>query len=361
MCERLIDLYGNNSDLDPLIEQAQQRLRENTIDRSELQQLAEWITTDPQLTKGPLTEDFERQFAEFLDSEHAIMVNSGSSANMIMVYALMQAGRLRNNKVIAPAISWVTTVTPMIQLGLETLLCDCDTTTLGLDPDHFEQLCEEHRPSLAILVHVLGHPNQMERLQEIATRYDVILIEDTCEAFGTSQNGRMLGTLGAAGSFSFYFGHQMSTIEGGMVVMQDRDLKNVAKSMRAHGWARDVDAELRSKLEHKWNINELRSLYTFYYPGFNCRSSDLNAFLGISQLDKAAEMTRARQSNFERYVTRLAGHYWTQSSEYDELSSFAFGTVVANPVEVFHALRGRFGVFFAVFIAPAHVPATALE
>lgn len=317
------------------------KLADNTLEKEELLRLAEWIGTDPQLTKGPLTEEFEAQFAEWMGCDHAVMVNSGSSANMIMVYALMQSGRLRNDKIIAPAISWVTTVTPGMQLGLETLLCDCDHTTLGMDPAHFEQLCEEHRPSMAILVHVLGHANRMAELQAIADRYDVILIEDSCEAFGTVHQGKKLGTLGASGSFSFYYGHQMSTIEGGMVVMQDRELKNIAKSLRAHGWARDIDPELRASLEQKHDINELRSLYTFYYPGFNCRSSDLNAFLGISQLKKADDVTRVRQNNFAQYAELLGSDYWMQTSEYDELASFAFGTVVENPTEVYHHLRSK--------------------
>lgn len=317
------------------------KLADNTLERSELERLCAWIATEPRLTKGPLTEEFEGKFAQFLGSEHAVMVNSGSSANLIMVYALMQAGRLRNKTIIAPAISWVTTVSPAIQLGLDVHLCDCDTTTLGYDPEHFEQLCKEHRPSMAILVHVLGHAGQMDRLQDIADRYEVILIEDACEAFGSVQRGRHLGTIGAAGSFSFYYGHQMSTIEGGMVVMQDRELMNVARSLRAHGWARDLDGDMRAALEKEHNINELRSLYTFYYPGFNCRSSDLNAFLGITQLDKADDSTKVRERNFDRYVEALGSEFWVQSSDYDSLASFAFGTLVEDPVEVYQRLKAE--------------------
>lgn len=181
------------------------KLAEDTIDQEELKALSDWILTGSQLTKGPITIELEQQFAAYMNSKHALFVNSGSSANLVMAASMLELGRLRNHIAIAPAVSWVTTVTPFIQLGYETMLCDCNKTNLGIDLEHFEQLCIQHRPSVAIIVHVLGHPNDMEAIAAICDRHDVILLEDSCEALdSTYKNGQKLGTFGNAGSFSFY-------------------------------------------------------------------------------------------------------------------------------------------------------------
>ena len=147
-----------------------------------------------------------------------MLFRSGSSANLLMVAALKEAGRLRNNNAIAAGVSWVTTVSPFLQLGFNVQLADCETTSLGLDLNHVEDLCRRCKPSVLILVHVLGHCGDMNSVREICQRYGVILLEDSCEALGSSYKGKKLGTFGAAGSFSFYYGHHISTIEGGMVI-----------------------------------------------------------------------------------------------------------------------------------------------
>jgi len=317
------------------------KLADQTLNALELERLCKWIIKGKQLTKGPLTVKFENKFSEILGANYVSFVNSGSSANMLAFYALLKSGRLRSRVVVAPAISWVTTITPALQFGMDIHLCDCDSKSLGLDLSHFDELCKRHKPDLAILVHVLGHPNKLDEVQEICRRYGVILIEDACEALGSSYKQKYVGTFGDVGTFSFYYGHQMSTIEGGMIVTKDRTLHNIVRSMRAHGWARDIDEDFRMDWEKKYNIDELQSLYTFYYPGFNCRSTDLNAFLGISQLDQIRKITQIRQNNYEYYCSLLKDDYWVQTSEYSALSSFAFGTLVKNRLEVFKHLQNR--------------------
>lgn len=314
------------------------RLAEDTIESHELDALCEWIKGGPRLTKAELTREFELRFSEYVGSRHSVFVNSGSSANLLMLYGLDMAGRLPRRRVIAPAISWSTTVAPAIQLRMEIELCDCDTVTLGIDPEHFESLCRTFKPDVAIVVHVLGHPCRMDDILSICDRYGVILLEDACEALGTRVAGRHAGTIGAAGSYSLYFGHQLSTIEGGVITTDDRELYNVFMSLRAHGWARDLDPDVKTAWERDYDIDEVRSLYTFYYPGFNFRPTDLNAFLGLSQLKKADEVAIARQANFAAYRDALAPAFWAQQSDADQLSSFAFGTFVKNRVDVHLAL-----------------------
>ena len=286
------------------------KLADNTITTDELENLSKWVTSNPQLTKGDLTLEFERIFADYIGSQYAIYVNSGSSANLLMIYSLLESGRLRNKQAIVPAVSWITTLSPLVQLGFTPHLCESDSETLGVDLNHFEQLCKEHRPAVAIIVHVLGHPNKMKELVSICQKYDVLLLEDACEALGTVQDYNKLGNFGVAGSFSFYYGHHISTIEGGMVTSNDNELYNIMLSIRSHGWSRDVEGYYKVSWAKEHNIDPVRELYTFYYPGFNLRSTDLNAFLGISQMQKIDEIAERREQNFIQYQSRLAKRFY---------------------------------------------------
>lgn len=312
-------------------------LAEDTISHEELESLSAWILAGNRLTKNGETLAFEAEFEEYMGVKHAIVTNSGSSSNLLMIYALKEAGYLRNNKVIAPAVSWVTTVSPLMQFGFDVSLCECDAQNLGLDIDHLEQLCKTERPALMILVHVLGHANHMDEIQHICKKYDVLLIEDSCESLGSELNGRKLGGLSTAGSFSFYYGHHISTVEGGMVVTNDTDLYHVMLSLRSHGWSRDLPAEIRNGLMAEHGIDEFRNLYTFYYPGFNLRSTDLQAFIGRSQLKKLDRITVDRERNYNTYRAAL-GDFFCQTSSTDPMSSFAYGTLIENRNEVFEHL-----------------------
>ena len=316
------------------------RLAEDTITMDELSALSDWMLAGHRLTKAEETVKFEDQFSTWIGSRHAVFVNSGSSANLLMIAALDQAGMLRNRRAVAASVSWVTTVSPLLQLGFETRLCDCDPVNLGLDLGHLEHLFQTHQPSLLILVHVLGHANHMREIAKLCERYDVILLEDSCEALGSEFSNRKLGTLGIAGSFSFYYGHHISTIEGGMVVTDDDDLHQMMLSLRSHGWSRDLSPERRDALTAKHNIDEFRNLYTFYHAGFNLRSTDLQARLGQSQLNKIDDIIQIRERNFGAYATALPD-YFAQASDSSPLSSFAYGTMIENRLETFERLRAE--------------------
>lgn len=313
-------------------------LAEETISKEELESLSKWILAGNRLTKAGETLDFEEEFRDWLGSSHAVFTNSGSSSNLLMIYALKQAGMLKNNKAIAAAVSWVTTVAPLMQFGFDVSLCDCDQKNLGLDINHLEYLCKTQNPSVLILVHVLGHANHLKEIQEICQRYNVILLEDSCEALGSTCYGKKLGSFGEAGSFSFYYGHHISTIEGGMVVTDNSDLHQMMLSLRSHGWSRDLSQKRRDELTAQFNVDKFRNLYTFYYPGFNLRSTDLQAFLGRSQLKKLDQIGVIRQRNFNLYRKYLDG-FFSQSSPTELLSSFAYGTFVENRLEVAHFLQ----------------------
>ena len=317
-------------------------LAKNTIDEDDISYLINWLKTHPRLTKGKETVTFEEKWSKWLGVKHSVYVNSGSSANLAIIYALKAANMLSNNKVIVPAISWSTTVAPIMQFGLEPILCDASKDNLGLDVSHFKALCEEHKPSAVILVHVLGMPCHMKEIQKICKDNKVHLIEDTCESVGSLYDNKKLGTFGLASSFSFYYGHHLSTIEGGMICTNDTKFYNILKSLRCHGWDRDLDVDIQKKLRKDNNIDDFRALYTFYYPGFNLRSTDLQAYIGIKQLNKLDEMNKIRNENFLFYQDKIKNNYWKPRIESNMMvSNMAYPVITPKIKELIIALNNN--------------------
>lgn len=307
------------------------KLVNDTIDVSDIKKLIEWLMTNPKLTKGDLTIKFEKMWSNWLGCKYSVFVNSGSSANLAAIYSLILSGKLKNNKIIVPAVSWVTTVTPAIQLGLEPIMCDCDMGNLGLDIEHLKELIKNENPSAIILVHVLGFPNHMEEIVKLCNENNILLIEDTCESIGSKYNDKNLGTFGDLSTFSFYFGHHMSTIEGGMVSTNDEDLYHILLSIRSHGWDRDLPKSKQTELREKYEINNFKSLYTFYYPGFNLRSTDLQAFIGINQMDKIDDIVYKRNRNYLKYKNGINNKFWDISpTDSSFISNFSYPIITKN-------------------------------
>jgi CDP-6-deoxy-D-xylo-4-hexulose-3-dehydrase len=307
------------------------KLVKDTIDNSDINKLINWLGTAPKLTKGPLTVEFEKRWSKWLGVKYSVFVNSGSSANLASIYSLLLSGKLKNNKIVVPAVSWVTTVTPAIQLGLNPIMCDCDINNLGLDVDHLKKIIIEEKPSAIILVHVLGFPNHMNEILKLCKENNIYLIEDTCESMGSKYQDKKLGTLGDISTFSFYFGHHISTIEGGMISTNDEELYHILLSIRSHGWDRDLPEEKQIKLRKKYNVDNFRSLYTFYYPGFNIRSTDLQAFIGLNQLKKLDEIIINRNKNYELYREGILNDFWSVSPPDNSfISNFSFPIITKN-------------------------------
>ena len=306
-------------------------LVKDTIDEKDINLLIEWLKTKPILTKNKLTKEFEEKFSKYQGRKHSVYLNSGSSANLAMIYSLLVSNKLKNKNIIVPAVSWTTTVTPIIQFGLNPILCDCDKETLGLDIDHLTQLIEKYSPSAILLVQVLGFPNKMDEIIKLCQDNDIILLEDSCESLGSTYNGIKTGSFGLMSSFSFYFGHHISTIEGGMICTDDFELYNILKSIRAHGWNRDLDEPFKSELKNNFEIDEFKDLYTFYYAGFNLRSTDLQAFIGINQLDKIGKIVHIRQYNYYYYNELVKNDYW-KITDFTNcyISNFAYPIIHPN-------------------------------
>lgn len=286
------------------------KLVKDTISNTEIDNLCSWLSTYPKLTKGPLTEEFESKWSEWQGSKYSVFLNSGSSANLAMLYALKISNRLKNNKIVLPCVSWVTTISPAIQFDMKLILCDTDTETLGLDVDCLEKICKEHNPACIMLVHVLGIPNKLKEIKDICKKYDVILLEDSCESVGSIVDNKKTGTFGLMSSFSTYYGHHFSTIEGGFVCTDDFELYEILKSIRSHGWSRDLSNQTKQTLQKEHDIDDFKNLYTFYYPGFNLRATDVQAFLGINQLKTLDERNNKRYKNLLKYDQLINNTYW---------------------------------------------------
>jgi CDP-4-dehydro-6-deoxyglucose reductase, E1 len=307
-------------------------LAENTIDADDLADLADWLRTNPWLTLGPLTQEFERQYAAWLGTRHATFVNSGSSANLLMYAAALCSGRLPNRKIVVPAVSWATTVAPAIQLGFEPIMCDADARTFGLNVVHLERLLRSHEPAAVILVHVLGVPVDMEPVVRLRDRYRFLLLEDACAAMGSRYDGRLVGTFGDLSAFSFYFGHHLSTIEGGMVCTNDEDLHDLLLMLRSHGWPKDLSPGKEARRARQHGILEFNRRFAFYVPGFNVRSTDLNARLGLGQMKKMAYVLGRRVENHAIYESRFrrADRFTCQANPRATICSISFAALASS-------------------------------
>lgn len=307
-------------------------LAEATIDQKDVEELADWLRTNPWLTQGPLVREFEEQWASWLGVRHAVFVNSGSSANLLMYYAALLSGCLKNRKVVVPALSWATTVAPAFQLGFEPLMCDADQRTFGLDMGYLERLLKQHDPALVIIVPTLGIPNNMDELMRLKERYGFLLMEDCCPALGSRYKGRLVGTFGEMSSMSFYFGHHLSTIEGGMISTNDEALNDILLHTRSHGWAKDIAPEKEEYLARKRDVLPFNRVFTFYHPGFNVRSTDLNARIGLGQMKKVGWVVQRRVENHRRYQERFlqSPDYHVPTNSDAEICSISFVALASS-------------------------------
>ena len=301
-----------------------------TIDNKDIDALCEWLKTYPRLTKGDLTLQFESQWAEYIGTKYSVFVNSGSSANLLMIYALKELGRL-NGKVIVPSVGWVTTISPLIQFGIEPVMVDADKKTFGINLKQTEELLKTEEISAIIFVQVLGVPHYKEQLLKLSEKYNVPLLEDSCAALGSSyEDGTMVGQVGVMSTFSFYFGHQFSTIEGGMVNTDDEDIYHMLLMLRSHGWGKDLPKDLYKQKMNDNNVDSFHEPFTFLVPGFNLRSTDLQSYLGLMQVEKADWISERRTRNHLEYGKRLSENFEFQDWGNDNPCSISFGVLAKN-------------------------------
>lgn len=318
----------------------------DTIDTEDVTSLINWLGQKeiPQLTKGPITKEYEAKFSKWLGTNHSVFVNSGSSAILLGLAALKFGGKLKNNRIVVPDVSWATDVSTPLILGMDTFVVDCNQEDLSADLNHLEQLFKEEKPAAFILVSVLGLVPDMDRIVDLCKTYDVLLIEDTCESMGSEYHGQKLGTFGCMSFFSTYFGHHISTIEGGMVCTNDKEINDLLLMIRSHGWDRDLDEAAAQELAEKNNVKDFDRLFTFYLPGLNVRATDLQAKIGLNQVDKIDKFAKIRNENFLNYNERLkysSNLFSPTQSNHDFVSSFCYPVVLQERDKCIAELRAN--------------------
>ncbi len=274
-------------------------LNASTLGTEEIDAAIAVLRSD-RVTMGSRCEEFERIFAGYVGVGHAIMVNSGSSANLLAMFALVNAlcppsgGRRRlkpGDEVIVPAVTWSTTVWPIVQAGCVPRFVDSDPNTLQVRPETIEAAISDKTRAI-FLVHILGNAVDTARIRAIAKERGLWILEDTCESLGVRRDGRFAGTTGDIGTYSFYFSHHITTIEGGMVVTNDDDMADLLRALRAHGWVRNM----KQSEKYRASFPDVDPRFMFITTGFNVRPTEINAAIGIPQLAKLAGYNSRRAS-----------------------------------------------------------------
>jgi len=305
-------------------------LSDDTWGAEEIEAVQKVLATK-KFTMGAITKEFEKQFAEYFGSKYAVMVNSGSSANLIAIAALCYSGKLaKGDEVIVPAVSWSTTYYPLHQYGLKLIFVDIDINTLNIDIEQIEGAISSKTKAI-FAVNLLGNPNQFDRIVSICNKYDLLLIEDNCEAMGASYNGKYTGTFGIIGTFSTFYSHHICTMEGGMAVTNDEELYHYMLSLRAHGWTRDIPKS--SKIYQK-SSNEFYESYNFILPGYNLRPLEIEAAVGIEQLKKLDGFLSIRRQNAQCFTELFADKKDILiQKEVGQSSWFGFAITLKNELE----------------------------
>lgn len=287
------------------------------------------VVASGNFTMGAKVQAFEAEFATMFGGRFAVMVNSGSSANLLAVAALffkanpiVKAGMVA----IVPAVSWATTYYPLTQYGLRLRFVDVDKHTLNFD---LKKLAEAIDDSVGVIfaVNLLGNPNDFDAIRQAIGDRQIELIEDNCESMGATFNGKQAGTFGAIGTYSTFFSHHISTMEGGVCITDDEELYHILLSLRAHGWTRNLPWP--NKLVEKAQGSSFYEMFRFILPGYNVRPLEMSGAIGLEQLKKLPGFIQQRRINADRFQELLGNtpHVRLQQ-EIGESSWFGFSIII---------------------------------
>lgn len=272
----------------------------DTWDHREIEAIQE-VIKGGRYTMGPKVKQFEKEFCDYFQCQDAVMVNSGSTANLLILALLKEKYRLGGD-IIVPAVSWSTTYFPIYQYGFTLNFVDIDKDTLNVDAEKIEKAITENTCAI-MAVNLLGNSCDYKRLNELAEKHNLILIEDNCESLGAiSDTDVYTGTVGRLGSFSFFFSHHLQTMEGGMIACQNKDDADYLRSLRAHGWCRDLpdDNSIYTKTG-----DPFKDSFTFVTPGYSVRPLEMSGAIGSVQLKKWPDMRRQRVKNAEYFQQKF--------------------------------------------------------
>lgn len=303
-------------------------LMRDNIERSDLDAVIELFRQDaPILTQSTQVQEFEKEWSEWLGVKHSIFVNSGSSANLLTITALKETAGL--GEIIVPTLTWVSDVASVIQCGFKPVFVDINPRTLGMDTDQAIRKITPQTKAL-FLTHVLGYNALDRRLLNELERREIPLIEDVCESYGAVFRGKKLGTFGLMSNFSFYYAHHMSTIEGGMISTNDPRLYDILRMLRSHGMVREAHSkDLKESFYRQYP--DLTPDFIFAFPGYNVRSTEINAAIGRSQLKRLARNNKIRSENLVLFLENLDREKYQTDFEAEGSCNYAFTLILRNP------------------------------
>ena len=288
------------------------------------------VVNSGRLTMGPKVAEFEAAFAKYFGRRHAVMVNSGSSGNLVGIASLFYRSEnplKRGDEVIVPAIAWSTTYSPLQQYGLKLRFVDVELDTLNMDVRRLDEALNA-KTRMIVGVSILGNPAALDKMRKFAEQHGLIFFEDNCESMDAELGGQKTGSFGDISTFSTFFSHHISTIEGGVITTDDDELNALARSIRTHGWTRDLPDTL--KLSERRD-DDFYEAYRFILPGYNVRPQEINAAVGLEQLKKLPYMTDVRRRNWLTFSNLFKDDdRFIIQRENGKSSCFSF-TLILNP------------------------------
>lgn len=304
-------------------------LMEETITFKDRLKMAKFLLTTSRLTNGPKVREFEKRWSEWLGVDYSLYVSSGSTANSLLIAAVKELCGLKDgDKVLVPATTWVTNVGPVIQNGLQPIFCDINLKNFSFDIDELKYVATQH-PDIKVvfITHLIGLSSDVERIEDIFP--NALILEDICESHGvTDSDANKRGTLSAGSTFSFYFGHHITTIEGGMVCTNNQDLYDLMRMKRSHGMARESELYFPQYASQNPDIDPS---FLFVTDGYNFRNHELCAVLGLSQLKKLDKNIQIRKENYRQFYNGILFHQGIRKPQYQPgNSSFSFPIILYN-------------------------------
>jgi len=297
----------------------------DNITEADKRVLADFVLTTNRFTNGPRVVQFEHEWSEWLGVKHSVMVGSGAAANYVTT-SIIRELKGQGGEIIVPPIGWVSDISSVINTGFTPVFVDVDLQSMAITAENIERAINENTKAI-VLVHALGFNGLTDTLLELAKKHDLILVEDCCESHGATHNGKLVGTMGDMSCFSFYFGHHMTTIEGGMLCTNDEEIYEFARMFRSHGMTREASIRTQTKYA-KPDVNPL---FTFAVPGYNMRSTEINAVLGSQQLQRLDSNIAARVENLKIWLDNLDPRKYFVDFKVEGNSNYALPLIWADP------------------------------
>ncbi len=308
--------------------------------------LCDFIQSANILSMKTECEKYEQNFSKKQGRKYSVYVYNGSCANMLLIQSLLNTKAFKSgDKVFVSNLTWPTNVMPLIQLGLVPVFLDVELETLNVSSKILQDAYEKHPDVKGLfLTNALGFCSDIDAIKEFCNSKDIVFIEDNCESLGSKYKGKMLGNYGLASTFSFFVGHHLSTIEGGMICTDDEELYENLKMSRSHGWTRNNSETFKQKKRDENNVNDFYDIYTFYNLAFNFRPTEINGFIGNTQIQYWDEIVSKREENFKKFLAVVENNkdlIPLKLENMDIISNFGMPLIFKNR-ELFEEYKQKF-------------------